>query len=93
MRDAEAEEQSPLALGVGEAGAGMAGGALRSASDSHAAPGALAAAGTGSSSIAYRSSARRGFVAKVGDFGLSIKLDPSMPHVSNVFQVRWVPRV
>jgi serine/threonine protein kinase len=29
----------------------------------------------------------RGFVAKVSDFGLSVRLDPSQTHVSNVYQV------
>jgi hypothetical protein len=30
----------------------------------------------------------RGVVAKVADFGLSIKLDAAETHVSNAFQVR-----
>lgn len=29
----------------------------------------------------------RGFVAKVSDFGLSVKMDPAETHVSNVYQV------
>lgn len=29
----------------------------------------------------------RGFVAKVSDFGLSVRMDPSETHVSNVYQV------
>jgi hypothetical protein len=30
----------------------------------------------------------RGFVAKVSDFGLSVRMDPSETHVSNMYQVR-----
>jgi hypothetical protein len=30
----------------------------------------------------------RKFVAKVADFGLSMRIDPAATHVSNVFQVR-----
>lgn len=30
----------------------------------------------------------RGFVAKVSDFGLSVKIDPTETHVSNIHQVR-----
>lgn len=32
----------------------------------------------------------RGFIAKVGDFGLSLTIDPNATHVSNAFQVRGV---
>jgi hypothetical protein len=32
----------------------------------------------------------RGFVAKVSDFGLSVRMDPTETHVSNVYQVRWL---
>lgn len=30
----------------------------------------------------------RGFVAKVADFGLSVRIDPMETHISNSFQVR-----
>lgn len=32
----------------------------------------------------------RPFVAKVADFGLSMRIDPNATHVSNVYQVRPV---
>jgi serine/threonine protein kinase len=31
---------------------------------------------------------RRGFVAKVADFGLSLRMDPNETHVSDMYQVR-----
>lgn len=31
----------------------------------------------------------RGFMAKVSDFGLSVRMDPAETHVSNVYQV-WL---
>jgi len=30
---------------------------------------------------------QRGFVAKVSDFGLSVRMDPMETHISNVYQV------
>jgi hypothetical protein len=31
----------------------------------------------------------RPFIAKVADFGLSVRIDPMATHVSNVYQVRF----